>query len=133
MRYIIILSLFIFSLLLIGFSGSRVTNLSVATEGRDITISWEMLDQIGVRHFNVERRTADQENFTQINNNPIERNDSKKYEYVDRGVYKQDNAIVFYRVAIVEINGGVYYSDIAPLGKISSVRRTWGSIKSMFR
>jgi len=133
MRYTLILLVCLILIASIGFSGSRVANLSITTEGRDITISWEMLDQNGVRHFNVERRTADQESFTRINSQVIPRNDSRQYEYVDRSVYKQDNVVVFYRIAIVEYNGSINYSDPAPLGKISSVRRTWGSIKSMFR
>ncbi len=92
-----------------------------------------MLDQSGIRHFNVERRMAEEEVFTRINDRAIPLENSRKYEYIDKTVYKQESALVFYRVAIVETNGSVYYSDTAPLGKISSVRRTWGSIKSMFR
>lgn len=114
-------------------AGTRVTNLTVTTEGRDINVSWEMIDQSGVHHFNVERRTSDQESFTRINSRSIPLDPSRRYEFVDRTVYKQENAIVFYRIAIVETNGSTHYSDHIPLGKISSVRRTWGSIKSMFR
>lgn len=114
-------------------AGSRVSNLSVISEGRDIKISWEMLDQTGVRHFDVERRASDQDKFILINDRPIPLDESRTYEYIDRSVYKIENAVVFYRIAIVELNGSVYYSDVTPLGKISSVRRTWGSIKSMFR
>jgi hypothetical protein len=114
-------------------AGSRVTNLSVTTEGRDIKVSWEMLDQVGVQHFNVERRTIDQANFIRINDRSIPLNNGRKYDYFDRNIYKLENAVVFYRIAIVEANGNVYYSEAIPLGKISSVQRTWGSIKSMFR
>ena len=92
-----------------------------------------MLDQTGVRHFDVERRAGDQDKFVRINDRPIPLDESRTYEYIDRSVYKIENAVVFYRVAIVELSGSVYYSDVTPLGKISSVRRTWGSIKSMFR
>jgi hypothetical protein len=127
---------FVFIVLIIigtAIAGSRVSDLSVTSEGRDIKIAWEMLDQTGVRHFDVERRAIDQEKFMRINDRPIALDESRKYEYIDRSVYKIENAVVFYRIAIVEVNGSVYYSDSIPLGKISSVRRTWGSIKSMFR
>lgn len=132
MRQIVVL-LFIPFIIIVTIAGSRLTNLSVTTEGRDIKISWEMIDQNGVQHFNVERKAIDQENFTRINDRPVSLEESRQYEYIDRTVYKQENAVVFYRIAIVEENGSVYYSDSVPLGKISSVRRTWGSIKSMFR
>ncbi len=120
-------------IIIVTIAGSRLTNLSISTEGRDIRISWEMIEQTGVQHFNVERRAIDQENYTRINDRPIAVEESRHYEFIDRTVYKQENAVVFYRIAIVEENGSVYYSDSVPLGKISSVRRTWGSIKSMFR
>ncbi len=117
-----------------SFAGSRLTNLSVTTEGRDIRISWEMIEQNGVQHFNVERRAIDQENFTRINDRPVPVGESRRYEFIDRTVYKQENVVVFYRIAIVEENGSVYYSDSVPLGQISNVvQRTWGSIKSLFR
>ncbi|GEM_PF-482966 len=134
MRYTVILSFLIFCCFLVGLSGSRVTNLSVNADGRDIIISWEMLDQNGVQHFNIERRTADQENFIRINNQPVTRNTNRNYEYVDRGVFKQGTAVVSYKVAIVQMDGSVHYTDEISLSNISSVPyRTWGSIKSMFR
>jgi len=93
-----------------------------------------MLDQNGVQHFNIERRTADQENFIRINNQPVTRNTNRNYEYVDRGVFKQGTAVVSYKVAIVQMDGSVHYTDEISLSNISSVPyRTWGSIKSMFR
>jgi hypothetical protein len=132
MRSIWIIGLILFVLVTVT-AGSRVAYVAVTTEGRDIKIVWEMLDQEGIQFFNIERLVSGQDHYSRINGSPISPNGSKKYEYTDQSIYKQDSPIIFYRIAIVETNGTVHYSDPTPLGKISSVRRTWGSIKSMFR
>jgi hypothetical protein len=133
-----LIKIFLFLVLMVTLTtgGQRIINFSVEPEGRDIVISWEMTDQTGVRHFFVERGPIfDDQQYIRLNgNNPESVRPSRKYEYVDRTAYKDDGSGFYYRIAIVENDGTIFYSEpLSPLGKISSVRRTWGSIKSMFR
>jgi hypothetical protein len=116
-----------------SIANPTITNFSVVMEGRDVKISWEVLDQNGLRFFNVERSASNQDQYVRINSSPIFPNNSRQYVFVDQSLYKSDESVVFYRIAVVDISGNISYSESRPLGKISSVRRTWGSIKSMFR
>jgi hypothetical protein len=116
------------------FTGMRVTNLAVKVDGRDLRITWEMTDQAGVRHFDVERANSDRGPFMRLNTSDIRPRTDRKYEYVDRSAFKEEDGLYYYRIAIIENNGSVHYSHPeAALDKPSTVHRTWGSIKSMFR
>ncbi len=128
-KLIVLILLLIFT----GIANSPITNFNVTVEGRDVRITWEVLDPTGIRHFDVERSASNVDQFVKINTSPIFINDSKQYTYIDQSLYKFDETMVFYRVGSVDMVGNVTYSESRALGKISSVRRTWGSIKSMFR
>ncbi len=60
--------------------------------------------------------------------------DNPFYSYTDKSVYKTNDYIFVYRLKIVDNNGQLSYSDQASVSlSISGVKRTWGSIKAMFR
>jgi hypothetical protein len=118
----------------ISIASSPITNFNVTEQGRDVKITWEMLDQNGVRFFDVERSASNQDQYTKLNPTPIYPNGSGQYTFFDQSLYKYDEAVVFYRIAVIDLAGNTTYSESRPLGKLSNiVRRTWGSLKSMFR
>ena len=59
----------------------------------------------------------------------------KYYEYVDETAYKSSGTLYYYRIAIVDNSGQTTYSNSVPVlhDNISSVKKTWGSIKALFR
>jgi hypothetical protein len=57
------------------------------------------------------------------------------YTYVDRSAYKDTESVYVYRLKILEASSGPssYSNEITVSHSVSSVKRTWGSIKAMFR
>jgi len=56
------------------------------------------------------------------------------YSYTDRTAYKTSDNVYVYRLRIVESGGTASFSQDVPVThSVSSVKRTWGSIKAMFR
>jgi hypothetical protein len=57
------------------------------------------------------------------------------YEYVDHSAFMKTGAIYQYRIRVSFSNGQApYYSNPLTISHtVSGVRRTWGSIKAMFR
>ncbi len=56
------------------------------------------------------------------------------YTYLDQSAYKIENMLFIYRLKIVDTNGQASYSnEVSVSHSVSGVKRTWGSIKAMFR
>lgn len=58
---------------------------------------------------------------------------NSSYQFVDKSAYKTSDAFYRYRVAIVDNSGYTSYSQEIAVSSLSGVKRTWGSIKAMFR
>lgn len=106
--------------------------LQYQSTGESIILTWETTSEVNLKHFVVKRRALDGE-FVQIAT--VEPRSDHKYEFVDRSVYKSESSVYKYLVVIIENdgreNGVVGEVSVAP--DLTSVRRTWGSIKALFR
>ncbi len=102
------------------------------SEGEDIRLEWKTREEVNLQHFKVERKTP-QSSFVDITT--IEPKGSNSYyTYLDQSAYKTDNMLFVYRLKIVDTNGQVAYSnEVSVSHSVSGVKRTWGSIKAMFR
>lgn len=100
--------------------------------GENVHITWQTLTENNVKHFVIKRRTKDS-SFMSIATLIPE--SDKYYEYIDETAYKTAGTIYVYSVAIVDNDGFISYSNEAPVlhDNISSVKKTWGSIKALFR
>ncbi len=123
---------FLFSLTL--FAGViRNEQLSAKSDGSNIIISWSSADENGVASYIVERRQGSVGEFIAINNtNP--RGSYSDYQYIDQSAFKTSGSIYQYQIKAVKTSGEVEYSKIVQVAhQVSSVKRTWGSLKAMFR
>ena len=102
------------------------------SEGEDIRLEWKTREEVNLQHFKVERKTP-QSSFVDITT--IEPKGSNSYyTYLDQSAYKTDNMLFVYRLKIVDTSGQVAYSnEVSVSHSVSGVKRTWGSIKAMFR
>ncbi len=106
--------------------------LAARSSGDNVFVTWQTLEENNVKNFVVERKTQDSQ-FIEIGVVLPEKD--KYYEYVDETAYKASGTLYTYRVKIVDNNGNYTYSNEAPVlhDNISSVKKTWGSIKALFR
>jgi hypothetical protein len=113
-------------------AGSVVEYFTAQSQNDNIIVRWKTSDETGVQKFILERSTNQSSEFLKLAEiNP--KGNNSIYEYVDASAFKQTDNIYFYRLQIITVNGSFYVGPISVLHRVSSVKRTWGSIKAMFR
>jgi hypothetical protein len=127
--YIYILSLFIISSV---FAGAKLNSITAKSENGDIKIEWYTSEETNVKNFVVERQTS-QGTWVEIQTvNPTGNN--SYYYCLDNSAYKGEDMVFIYRLRIVDNDGkNTYSGTVAVSHSVSGVKRTWGSIKAMFR
>jgi len=103
------------------------------SNGSDIIVRWNTLDESGVQRFEVHRRSGTDGPFLQIGQQRPRGNNSA-YEYVDKQVFKAANGVYQYKIRIIDGSNPPNETDVVTVSHLSSAyKRTWGSIKAMFR
>ena len=104
------------------------------SDGNNISLEWKTRTEQNIASFDVQRKAGYEGEFVTIASiDPKGANSF--YSYVDRSAYKSNASVYLYRL---KINEGVsapasYSNEITVSHSVSSVKRTWGSIKAMFR
>lgn len=112
----------------------REGSLSGRSDGNTITIRWLSEDETGVLRYVLERKAGANGMFMQLAEiQPKGNNES--YQYIDDTAFRVLESIYQYRLKVLFIDGSapMYYGPITVSHRTSDVRRTWGSIKAMFR
>lgn len=130
--YYILILLIISSISLNAGATIAEPGVTARSSGENVHITWQTLTENNVKHFVIERRTKDS-SFLGIA--ILLPESDKYYEFIDETAYKTAGTIYVYRVAIVDNDGSISHSNEAPVlhDNISSVKKTWGSIKALFR
>ena len=102
-----------------------------------IAVTWQTDDETGVLRFEIWRAQVVGGNLGDFEKvGDVERPSVKpqSYEFIDRSVFKVTTNFFAYKVRVIFQNGTFSDSDIARTSHLSSTaKRTWGSIKAMFR
>lgn len=128
--------LFLFTVLFasIAFSGAiREGTMQARSDGSNVTIQWGSTDETSVKEFVIERRSGTVGEFISIA--VIAKQGSNSfYEYIDKSAFKTTGSIYQYRIKVVNSSGGAEFSNVITIShNVSGVKRTWGSLKAMFR
>ena len=114
------------------FAGAIVNSFSVSNLVDNIQIEWSTGQETNLKDFVIQRKTY-QSNYTDIATIQPKGSNSS-YSYIDRAAYKTNDVLYIYRLKIEDNDGSVSYLDQQSIShSISAVKRTWGSIKAMFR
>ncbi len=102
--------------------------------GEEILLQWETLNESGIQGFEVERRSDEITEFRKLIRLDA-RGTSNAYRYVDDGAFfKSSSGKRFtYRVKAVGSSFYQYSPAISITHEVSSVRKSWGMIKELFR
>jgi hypothetical protein len=113
-------------------AGAFIQFFTAKSQGDDIRLEWKTAEETNLKHFIVERKTHNS-GFIEIGTiNP--KGSNSHYVFIDNNVYKTTDLIFTYRLKIVDNNNQFSYSnEISVSHSVSGVKRTWGSIKAMFR
>lgn len=134
-RLLSVLLLGAFLLVTVAVAGAlRDGTFSAVSNGTNITIHWISDDEASVTRYELERKSGINGQFLMLTPVVLRGNNSV-YEYVDDSAFRLTESVYQYQLKVVYSNGSapVYYGPITVRHDVSSVRKTWGSIKAMFR
>jgi hypothetical protein len=124
----------IITLLLIAtvYAGAFIDYFHARSEGDDVRLEWKTSDETNLQKFAIERKTP-QSSYLEVAAITPTGNNSF-YSYLDQNAYKTSDIVFIYRLKIVDNDGTVsYFNETTVSHSLSGVKRTWGSIKAMFR
>ena len=123
---------FIFALISTAFAGAFLDYFHVRSEGDNVVVEWKTSLETNLDKFVVERRSP-QGVFIELET-IAPKGSNSFYKYTDKGAYKTTDLLFIYRLKIVDSDNSFTYSSEASISlSVSGVKRTWGSIKAMFR
>ncbi|MDR3610290.1 MAG: hypothetical protein P4L27_07010 [Ignavibacteriaceae bacterium] len=132
MKYLIIKIFLILVLVSSAFGGAILNYFQVKSDGDNVKLEWQTGTESNVNHFSVQRRTP-QTSFVEITTIQPKGNNSF-YSYEDQSIYKANDVIFIYQIKIIDNDSQTSFSiERSASPNISGVKRTWGSIKAMFR
>ena len=104
------------------------------SNGIDVTVHWSTIDETNVDHFEVLRSSGSIENFVSVGT--VQKGHSP-YDFVDYSALMRTTTVYQYQVVAYSTSGNLHPLQTSPIVSVthtvSGVRRTWGSIKSLFR
>jgi len=111
----------------------KTGSFQATSDGINITLRWITEDETHVARFEVERRAATEGEFMSIGS--LDAKGPSLYEFVDYSALNKAVDVYQYRIKIIFSNGTnpIYTTTLTVSHTVSGVRRTWGSIKAMFR
>lgn len=134
MKKALTLSIFLFFICIAAQSQAiDLTTFQASSDGSVITLRWNSKDETNVSMYVVERRVGTNGQFIQIAN--MEPKGPSWYEYVDKTAFRSTATLYQYLIRI-KFTNGITDQEIGPVSvshSVNSVKRTWGSIKAMFR
>jgi len=113
------------------YAGVELISFTAKSQNGNVILNWQTASETNLKNFVVERKSVDG-NFFEIA--VVEPKSDKNYQYIDQSAFKTLDAVYSYRIKIVDNDGSVSYSGVQSVyHNVSSVKRTWGSIKALFR
>jgi hypothetical protein len=116
------------------FAGAYLDFFHGRSDGNNITLEWKTRTEQQVASFEIQRKAgADADYVTIATVEP--KGSNSYYSFVDRSAYKGTAGVYIYRLKIAEgaSSPASYSNEITVSHSVSSYKRTWGSIKAMFR
>jgi len=102
------------------------------SESDNIKLEWKTGDELNLKQFVVERKSINGDFLPVTTIQP--KGSNSYYSYVDENAYKPNNVVFVYRIKILDYDNTFSYSkEITVTHGVSGIKRTWGSIKAMFR
>lgn len=116
-----------------------IPTASPTVEGH-IMVRWQTEDESGVARFEIYRAQIVSGglpgDFVRVTPNEgiAPKGDNQSYEFTDKSVFKSASNVFAYKVRVVFQNGTFSDSEITRTATTTNIgRRTWGSIKALFR
>jgi hypothetical protein len=126
------LGFWLFVFLISIFAGAYLDYFHASSDGDNVLLEWKTEQESNLKQFVVERKTPESSYIDIASVNA--QGDNSEYSYIDKSAYKANDLVFIYRLKLVDNDNTTSYSDeVSVTPSISGIKRTWGSIKAMFR
>lgn len=102
--------------------------------GDEIRIEWQTSTESGIQSFEIERKSDEVPEFRRLTRvDP--KGSGSTYIYIDDGAFYRSNSSKRFTYRVKAVGGQVqqYSPSISITHEVSSVRKSWGMIKELFR
>lgn len=110
------------------------------SNGEEISLEWKLQSEDNVEYFQVERKLKDGNDFRPVGSKIKAIGNSNIYRYTDDEFFFKDKPslqsenIQAYRIKVISKGNDLSFSNTTYVThNVSSVRKTWGMLKEMFR
>ncbi len=103
---------------------------TASPDGSDVVVTWEVPDEAGISNFKILRKIDDDPGYKFLEE--MKPDGKRAYQYADYTIFKEAPKTISYKLQVYR-NGMIYTFFTSIVHNPTSVQRTWGSIKSMFR
>lgn len=126
--------IFILVLLWTGYAvaGAFLREFKARSVDGNVELEWSTGEEKDLIRFEVQRQAGLRGDYVKIGE-VAPKGSNSTYRFVDKSAYKVNDSLYKYRLAIVSTDGTTYSRELTVLHSVSGVKRTWGSIKAMFR
>ena len=133
-RSIIIVASLLLTATALALAGATIKDgtLQARSDGNVVTIQWGTADESRMQSFVIERMGTGQTEFVAIGS-VAPKGSNSYYEFVDQTAFKNNGSVYQYQIMILSQDGVSYSKVVTVSHNVSSVKRTWGSLKAMFR
>jgi hypothetical protein len=102
-------------------------------KGDEIAIQWQTSNESGIQSFEIERKSDESPEYRRLTR--VEpRGAGFMYTYIDDGAFYKTNGSKRFTYRIKAVGSAAQYSpSISIAHEVSSVRKSWGMIKELFR
>ncbi len=125
--------IWLFAFISINLGSAFIQFFVANSNGENITLSWQSTNEQNVKEYEI-LRGPDKDNLIAIATVPAKGSNSS-YVFYDKSAYKTAASFYAYGLVIVDTDGSKsepMYTFVSHDG-VSGVKRTWGSIKALFR
>ena len=130
-------ALHIFTVIALTFSiiyaGAIIQSFEIESDNGNIILTWQSSTEQNVKQYEI-LRGPDKDRLTLVATVPA-KGDNSLYTYIDENAYKTSDSFYAYGLVIRDNDGSkseIMHTRILH-ENVSSVKRTWGSIKALFR
>ncbi len=109
---------------------SPLNYLIVTSEGADVFIEWELTNEDSLHTFEIYRKFDDESAYTLVHS--ADPDGSMTYQFLDDDIFKNSSRVISYELRIIS-KEETFTEERSLLHSPTSIQRTWGSIKSMFK
>ncbi len=119
------------------FAAAEITSFSASQNNESTDLTWTTNGQETAQEEFILNRSSSNGSFTYLATVPTNINSPGHYQYEDNQLFKTTDQFYTYQVILVDKSDTKNWISSQKasvvIGNLSGIKRTWGSIKAMFR